>query len=271
MPHKTRALKSPQSLTLRSVPILIAAVLLTAACASTRPSPGETVEPGADTGDYFHQALHWSRNSAEHRAIFEQTYTLALRRVEELAGTREPGTWAVSLDADETLIDNSAYQLRIGQRGEVFGPESWNQWVQEGVAPALPGAVNFTREVKSLGGIIAVVTNRRTHQCKATADNLRAVDITYDIVLCRREDREKEPRWAALNAGTASDWPDAQIHESWSPGPVILVMWVGDNIGDFPHLSQAMRKQQTPVWSFGGRFFVLPNPMYGSWEANPKE
>ena len=45
--------------------------------------------------------------------------------------------------------------------------------------------------------------------------------------------------------------------------------FVGDNIQDFPGLSQAIRKQGDEAFAdFGARFFVLPNPMYGSWEKN---
>jgi predicted secreted acid phosphatase len=46
-------------------------------------------------------------------------------------------------------------------------------------------------------------------------------------------------------------------------------MWVGDNIQDFPRLRQDVRTQGDSVFAeFGDRFFVLPNPMYGSWERN---
>ena len=46
--------------------------------------------------------------------------------------------------------------------------------------------------------------------------------------------------------------------------PLRVAMWVGDNIRDFPALSQTARRGD-----FGGRFWVLPNPMYGSWDRNP--
>ena len=44
---------------------------------------------------------------------------------------------------------------------------------------------------------------------------------------------------------------------------------VGDNVQDFPGLSQAIRKEGDEAFApFGARFFVLPNPMYGSWDRN---
>ena len=45
-----------------------------------------------------------------------------------------------------------------------------------------------------------------------------------------------------------------------------IVEWLGDNIQDFPRLTQAARSDSTALAEFGRRYFVLPNPMYGSWE-----
>ncbi len=45
-----------------------------------------------------------------------------------------------------------------------------------------------------------------------------------------------------------------------------VVAWVGDNILDFPALTQATRDDSTALGEFGKRFFIIPNPMYGSWE-----
>jgi predicted secreted acid phosphatase len=47
-----------------------------------------------------------------------------------------------------------------------------------------------------------------------------------------------------------------------------VVAWVGDNIQDFPRLTQASRNDPAAFADFGRRYFVLPNPMYGSWERN---
>jgi len=48
-----------------------------------------------------------------------------------------------------------------------------------------------------------------------------------------------------------------------------VVMFVGDNIQDFPLLTQEVRREPDAAFAkFGDSFFVLPNPMYGSWEKN---
>ena len=67
-----------------------------------------------------------------------QAYRDATARVEQQAATRKAGTWAVILDADETVISNLQYQIeRIGQG---YSAESWAAWVHRKEATPLPGA-----------------------------------------------------------------------------------------------------------------------------------
>lgn len=254
----------------RALPLLAATFAL-AACATTSqtpPQPDTDEEPGA----WYESSLHWSRTAAEHRAIFEQTFRLAAARLEQLAEGREPGTWGVSSDADETLIDNSQYDLESSRAGGGFSWETWDAWVNRKAAPALPGAAEFARKVKDMGGVFAVVTNRSHGTCAATAENLRNVGIVYDVVLCKEPDSsQKEPRWDALAQGTTASWLEAQFSGDRGLPPIEVLMWLGDNVGDFPDLEQDMRRREGALSEFGDRYFALPNPMYGSWEENPKE
>lgn len=253
------------------------AVLVLAACVHSAPQPEPQPELAPVVSSpqpeaYIHDALHWARNSAERRAIFEQTFELAAHRLEALAEGREPGTWGISADADETLIDNSQFEVEIRSRGETFSPEAWNAWVERRDAAALPGAVEFTRLVKALGGVVAVVTNRDASHCGPTADNMKTIGIAFDVALCRAGgDSEKEPRWDALEKGAAGQWPQAQIWGHSAPGPVTVLMWLGDNVGDFPMQNQDVRYSAEPLTDFGDRFFMFPNPVYGSWEDNPRQ
>ena len=49
--------------------------------------------------------------------------------------------------------------------------------------------------------------------------------------------------------------------------PTDIVAFVGDNILDFPRLAQSIKAQGAPAFTdFGVRYFLVPNPMYGSWQ-----
>jgi 5'-nucleotidase (lipoprotein e(P4) family) len=245
--------------------------LLLAGCASTvATAPPETAPPAAPTPatasselPTMSGSLHWVRDSSEYRADLIQTYRLAGEALEELAAGREPGTWAVALDADETVIDNSLYQKEREALGEGFDRESWAAWTARREAPPLPGAVEFLERVRALGGTIAIVTNRDDELCPDTEADFEAFGIPYDVILCRvHRESPKEKRWKSIEDGTSPLGP---------PGREIL-MWLGDNIGDFPGQTQDLRLAPAEAYdAFGRRWFVLPNPVYGSWQGNPKQ
>jgi len=203
-----------------------------------------------------HLEIDWVRDSAEFRAILIQTYRLAGERLEELTAGREPGTWAVALDADETLISNLRYQEEIAAAGEPYSSPSFGAWVARREATPLPGVLAFLERTRELGGKIAIVTNRKLAWCADTEANLEAIGLPYDLILCRGEDREKEARWQRIENGTAS--PRLPALE--------IVMFLGDNVKDFPGLDQSLAAADEAAFTaFGAEFFVVPNPMYGSW------
>jgi 5'-nucleotidase (lipoprotein e(P4) family) len=243
----------------RSITIL--ALLLGAGCRSAGPAttPVAPSPPRPAVTASAPPAIRWVRESAEHRALFLQVYRAATTHVEREAAAREPDSWAVALDADETVIDNSVYQLERARQGLPFTPESWRAWTQRREAVPLPGAAAFLSRVRELGGRVAIVTNRRQSECSDTEAVFHAHDLAYDVMLCRPDDGpgDKEPRLRAIVEGTTG---------AGLP-PLSLVAVIGDNIQDFPGMSQAVRERDDDAFAdFGVRYFVLPNPMYGSWE-----
>jgi 5'-nucleotidase (lipoprotein e(P4) family) len=198
--------------------------------------------------------IKWVRTAAEYEALVRQAYVAAQAHVEREATGRKPGSWGVILDADETVISNLTHQVE--RAGQPYDEAAWAKWVQRREARALPGAAEFLARVRALGGKIAIVTNRRQAVCADTAAVFDAEHLVYDAMLCRTDGSDKNPRFQAVERGTAP---------STLP-PLAIVAYVGDNIQDFPWLSQASRGQGAQLTEFGKRFFIIPNPMYGSWE-----
>jgi predicted secreted acid phosphatase len=115
--------------------------------------------------------------------------------------------------------------------------------------------------VRALGGKVAIVTNRSAAECPDTEAVFRAHGLAYDAMLCKPDagPGDKNPRFEAVARGTTP---------AGLP-PLGVVAFFGDNIQDFPGRSQALRQEPDEAFAdFGARFFVLPNPMYGSWEKN---
>lgn len=236
--------------------LALVGTIVIAGCASA-PAPAPVPAPvaGVPKND-----VHWARSSAEHRGIFLQTYRLAGERLRELAAGRQAGTWAVILDADESVLDNSEYQRRLAERGARFDVGTWNDWVREAAADSLPGAAGFMRTVRELGGRVAIVTNRDEEVCAPTRTNLAQLTIVTDVVLCQAPGEVgKSDRFTAVQNGTTGT----------ALPPLDVIMFVGDNIQDFPGQTQQLRDSAPQTYaSFGRSWFLLPNPMYGSWERN---
>lgn len=238
---------------MRRFVLAIGCSLTIAACASAPPRPPAVASPQVTNG------TAWVDRSAEYHAIVLQTYRQAQAHVEAAAGGRRAGSWAVMLDADETVLNNVVYQLERERAGLAFTTESWNVWVKRREATPVPGAAAFLSRVKSLGGVVAIVTNRLESECEDTRAVFRAHQLVFDVMLCRPDGSpsDKNPRFTAVAAG---QFPGAG-------GPLDVVAVLGDNILDFPSLSQAIRQQGESAFAdFGVRFFALPNPMYGSWQ-----
>jgi len=104
----------------------------------------------------------------------------------------------VILDIGETILDNSDYQKRSG---ESFSNPSWDAWVKEKRAGLLPGAKEFADTVESLHGRVVLVTNRSQGQCPDTEENLRALGMRYDLILC---DKVGDAANARLDASCVS-------------------------------------------------------------------
>ena len=230
-----------------------------AAVAEAAANAADAAAPATSPAAQMSLALRWMRRSAEYRALTTQTYAMAGSRLVELAPAISGTPWGVILDADETVLDNSMYAVRRMRVDSGYTEESWSAWVRDTAATAIPGAVEFTRRVHELGGRVVIVTNRADSLCALTRVNLRRAGFDADLVLCQTGPQtDKNPRFEAVERGTASP----------SLPALTVVEWLGDNIQDFPRLTQAVRSDPAAYALFGRRYFALPNPTYGSWESN---
>jgi acid phosphatase len=240
--------------------VVVALVAIGCASGSAPPSVAPAAQSAAQP-PALPESIRWVQSSAEYMALTVQTYRIATTRVEAAARGRAAGSWAVILDADETVLNNTPYQAGLALEGAKHTPERFTAWVRKKAATPVPGAAAFLARVHELGGRIAIVTNRLQIECDDTAEVLRMNALAFDTVLCRPEgaptSAPKTPRFDAVAAGQTAA----------SRTPVEILAWVGDNILDFPGTAQSMRAQGVTAFSeFGVRWFVLPNPMYGSWQ-----
>jgi 5'-nucleotidase (lipoprotein e(P4) family) len=246
--------------------LITAAFLLMLLFLSLQPARKASPAPAETSGDSLNliaaehkmMALLWVQSSAEYEALCLQTFAMARHSIEAqlaLASGQKPG--AVVFDIDETVLDNSPYEAAALREAFSY-PYCWDTWCQQASARAVPGAVEFITFLQGKGITPIFITNRREHLREATKLNLEKVGVhgTPDKnLLLRSAENTKEPRRQTVSA-------DFEI-----------LMLVGDNLADFDQTfdegSPAQRKENVQLLrdSFGKRFIVLPNPLYGNWES----
>lgn len=193
----------------------------------------------------------WVRDSVEYDAVVAGTYASALDEILHDATRLAPDTgWVVVSDVDETLVDNSGYQVEVAG---AYTPETWAEWEASGKAVAMPGAVDFVARVHAAGGRMAFVTNRRNHDATLELLKARGLWAESDRLCVRTEASDKGPRRASVREGTALC--------GWEGEPMSVLAYLGDQRGDFP----AEGEEPEALSPWGDRWFMLPNPMYGSW------
>jgi 5'-nucleotidase (lipoprotein e(P4) family) len=205
--------------------------------------------------------VKYVRDSEEYATLARQIYRHATDAVERAAAALAAGTpWAVVLDVDETALDNSTYQLDRAAYGLPFDNTSWNAWVRRREAAAVPGVSGFVASVRRAGGRIVWITNRDEEVRDATVANLRAHDLwgEADRLCTATADPSytKAVRRRELASGEGAC--------AWSGTAVRVLAYVGDQMGDFPGPGEPDPDAGQDA-AFGRRFFLLPNPMYGSW------
>lgn len=270
--------------------VLTAALLLFTACATTRepqpapqaPSVPEAVARPADNFELDTlNAVVWSRTSAEAEAVYLQAYATGKRALDMAladpgwtAAVEQSGDYArlppaIIVDVDETVLDTSDYMVERLRNGRPFSKQDWNAYVQRANATPLPGALDFLKYAASKGVTIFYVSNREG--VPASPELLDEVEPTRRN-LAQYGFPNTADRSTFLFRDASRGWKEKSPRRAHVAKTHRIVMMAGDNLYDFIDIENADREKRDAAvedriaW-LGTRWLVLPNPMYGSWEA----
>ncbi|TWH99414.1 acid phosphatase [Luteimonas cucumeris] len=235
---------------------------------------------GTPPADDNLNAVLWVQASAEYRAASETVYRAAADKLDialrekhwdalvpgerDNAGQTAGLKPAVVMDVDETVLDNSPYQARLVRDGKEFDEVSWDQWVAEKRARAVPGVVDFARAASAKGITILYLSNRAVHLKDATIANLEAVGMPVandDVFL----------GLGTVVEGCEQHGSEKNCRRRLAGQQYRVLMQFGDQLGDFVQIvantpaDRAALVDEYGDW-FGERWWMLPNPTYGSWE-----
>lgn len=217
-----------------------------------------SVSAQAPLTDRLYMSVLWFRTSAEAAALYDQCYDHAILKAKEnLSGRKGTRPAAVILDIDETVLDNSQFEVERIAEGKGYSSANWMAWTARSEAGALPGALRFTKWADSLGVSIFYISNRKVEEQDQTLTNLKAhgfPQANEEHLLLKEKTDDKTDRRAKV----ARDYD--------------VVLLIGDNLTDyseaFAKRGAAMGKDSVEKYlpELRKRFIMLPNPMYGEWE-----
>jgi 5'-nucleotidase (lipoprotein e(P4) family) len=234
--------------------LFILPIILLAACSTPKKTESTSI---ANNGKVW--ASLWQQRSAEYKALCFQAYNVAKLRLDE--ALKNPGNkpLAVVTDIDETVLDNSPYDVMRATKNEEYSLATWKAWTAKAVADTVPGAPAFFKYAASKGVAVFYITNRDEDERTATVKNLQLYGMpnTDDShVFLRQTVSSKETR-------------RQQVLKNYN-----VVLLCGDNLPDFDMLydnkpaepnrlaiTEQLKKE------FGSKYIVIPNVSYGDFEG----
>jgi 5'-nucleotidase (lipoprotein e(P4) family) len=254
------------------------ALAIAAALAGTAHGQSAMAPPLRETHENLNGVL-WMQTAAEYQAITRGLYRLAAIQLDralqdprwtaipEQAGRADLPALkaAVILDVDETVLDNSPEEGQRVRDRVAYTPDLFRLWAARTEAATVPGAADFLRHAAARDVEIFLVTNRDPEWRDQTIENLRkdGITIAVDHVLCYGEH------------GRAQDPGDKSGRRQFVAATHRVLLMAGDDLGDFVAISDAGKRLDRAARSaivdrfsayWEERWFVLPNPVYGSWE-----
>ena len=217
------------------------------------------------------QAVLWMQTSAEYHVLCSMVFNQAKKALDATLADKK---WtacleqtkdfshlppAVIMDIDETVLDNSPFQGEVAKKDLRNDTNLWTEWVRLQRCEGIPGALDFIKYAQSKEVTVFFITNRDHSDQEATRKNLTQLGVnvpeTPETVLTKKDnDSDKSLRRATV----------AACHR--------ILLLIGDDLGDFvwandtPAERIKISKQHSDKWGTG--WFLLPNPVYGSWDGS---
>lgn len=198
----------------------------------------------------------WQTTSAEYHALAYQAYNIARLRLDEDLKIKRTKKRAIVVDADETVIDNSAFQVRMIVDGVQYSSD-FDNWIKSAEGKAIPGSLDFLNYAYENGCNIYYISNRKLHHMEGTLKNLKILGFP-----------QAEKSHILLKSNTSNKG----IRRDQVAEDHFIVMFIGDNLIDFEdvfrynNIEERYSSVEKFKDEFGKKFIILPNPMYGEWE-----
>ena len=237
------------------------AVALMVACHASAPvaqaaASAKTPDAAALLSQQNVDATIYQSSSAEVYRLYQQGYELARIRLD--ANLQRPHTLppAVIVDIDETVLDNSPYNVTEAVHGQTYSPKEWKKWSDMASAKPTPGSLEFLNYAVAKGCAVYYISNRDADEEIATVKNLQIAGF---------------PMADEAHVMPVTDTGDKTARRAEVSKDHYVALLVGDQLTDFDQRfydrTADMGKKQVDALrdSLERYFIMLPNSMYGRW------
>ena len=248
--------------------VIVALAVLLSGCVGVRFSASAPADQTMLLSQQGADATLWQNTSAEAYWLYQQSYNYAtwkletsLKDIDAEKQMVDSSEWdrrslAVIVDIDETVLDNSPYQVNAVRRGRTYYAADWKEWTDKAIAKAVPGALDFLQFARSAGCEVFYITNRDVREKASTLKNLNEVGFPF-----------ADEAHLLLMEGT-SDKTERRARVASTHHVVLLV---GDQLRDFDErfkdrtVNYGREIVDAMSDSLSQYFILLPNPMYGTY------
>lgn len=205
----------------------------------------------------YEMALRYQQQSAEIMALQLQTYRFATEHFNnKIQGITSPEKYAVVLDLDETVLDNTPLLVRDVEHCHDYTKwDTWSDWEKQGHPGLIPGAKAFLENVNHHNVHIYYVSDRTQENKKDTINTLKSLglpQVSESSILLDTAPKEARRQTILQNQQ--------------------IMMLFGDSLPDFAvqfknkeTAGEQRKRVESSAQHFGDDWIVLPNAAYGSW------
>jgi len=233
----------------------------------------------------------WVKHSAEFQALSLQAYHQAERDlpgfIADRTWTAQPGQTraeylppAIIFDFDETIVTGIDFQIAVERP---VTQAKLNQWNIEHKAQAIAGFTRFATKARAAGVELFFLTNRPCETIEGTDDPCPYKATVIDDIHEAGIKVDADHIWLA---NERDDWTKEKLARRESLAKTHrIIMLVGDDLSDFipcvratpaapctePGTADSRRRKVAQFSGYWGNgWYILPNPMHGSWTSIPK-
>ena len=263
---------------MRSLYVMFAALGVAGCVTSTSaPAPDDELDLG----------ILWAEHSAEYRAVCAQVYGQARRDLARLLAdpnwTALPGQQdiagkppAIILDVDETVVSNADYQETLSHTP--YSRRGHFDWMREHTAVPVRGAPQMIDAARKAGVEVFFLTNRACGSFDGVEGSCPYEQVTIEDL--REAGIETDPEHM-LMAWERPGWDKEKLtRREYVAQTHRVIMLFGDDFGDFVPCARAQPRApckepatrasrhaalDTYDEYWGNGWYILPNPMHGSW------